>query len=46
MLDKPVIAIVEGDRSVRESIVNLVTAMGFDAESFERAMCRLAFEKV
>ena len=37
MLDKPIIAIVEDDRSVRESIVNLVTAMGFDAESFERA---------
>ena len=37
MLDRPVIVIVEDDRSVREGIVKLVTAMGFDAESFERA---------
>src|SRR5580765_5435859 len=36
MIDRPVIAIVEDDQSVRESIVNLVTAMGFAAESFER----------
>src|SRR5215475_8221372 len=46
MLDKPVIAIVEDDRSVRESIVKLVTAMGFDAESFEHPSDFLRSDRV
>ncbi len=37
MPDRPVIAIVEDDRSVRRGIVDLVKAMGFEAETFERA---------
>ena len=32
----PVISIVDDDQSVRDGIVDLVTAMGFDAEAFER----------
>jgi FixJ family two-component response regulator len=33
----PVITIVDDDQSVRDGIVDLVTAMGFDAQSFARA---------
>ena len=34
---KPRIAIVDDDRSAREGLVDLVSAMGFDAQAFERA---------
>src|SRR5262245_30419932 len=33
----PVVSIVDDDQSVRDGIVDLVTAMGFDAEPFECA---------
>jgi FixJ family two-component response regulator len=32
-----VVSIVDDDQSVRDGIVDLVTALGFDAEAFERA---------
>jgi len=35
--EAPVVSIVDDDQSVREGIVDLVKAMGFDAETFERA---------
>ena len=34
---KPLIAIVDDDQSAREGIVDLVTAMGYEAQAFERA---------
>src|SRR5271157_664458 len=34
---KPLIAIVDDDESAREGIVDLVTAMGYQAQAFERA---------
>ena len=34
---KQLIAIVDDDESAREGIVDLVTAMGYDARAFERA---------
>lgn len=46
MLGRPVIAVVEDDQSVREGIVNLIRAMGFDAESFERASDLLRSDRV
>jgi len=33
----PVVSIVDDDQSVRDGIVDLVRAMGFDAQAFERA---------
>jgi FixJ family two-component response regulator len=33
----PVVSIIDDDPSVRDGIVDLVRAMGFDAEAFERA---------
>jgi FixJ family two-component response regulator len=40
---KAVIAIVDDDQSAREGMVDLVTAMGFHAEAFERAEDFLEF---
>jgi FixJ family two-component response regulator len=37
MPERAVIAIVDDDQSVREGMVDLVTAMGFHGEAFERA---------
>ncbi|HTO59715.1 MAG TPA: response regulator [Bradyrhizobium sp.] len=37
MKEAPVVSIVDDDQSVREGIVDLVKAMGFDAETFDRA---------
>ena len=34
---KSIVAIVDDDRSAREGIVDLVSAMGFEAQAFERA---------
>jgi FixJ family two-component response regulator len=33
----PVVSIVDDDESVRDGLVDLIQAMGFDAETFERA---------
>jgi FixJ family two-component response regulator len=33
----PVVSIVDDDQSVRDGLVDLIQAMGFDAETFERA---------
>jgi FixJ family two-component response regulator len=35
--DKPVISIIDDDRSVRDATADLVSAMGFVVEAFERA---------
>ena len=37
MTKKPLIAIVDDDQSAREGIVDLVTAMGYEPQAFERA---------
>lgn len=34
---KPIVAIVDDDQSAGEGIVDLVSAMGFEAQAFERA---------
>jgi FixJ family two-component response regulator len=35
--ETPVISIIDDDQTLRESIVDLVRAMGFEAQGFERA---------
>jgi FixJ family two-component response regulator len=35
--EAPVISIIDDDQTLRESIVDLVRAMGFEAQEFERA---------
>jgi FixJ family two-component response regulator len=35
--EAPLVSIVDDDQSVREGIVDLVRAMGFDAEEYDRA---------
>jgi FixJ family two-component response regulator len=42
----PVVSIVDDDQSVRDGIVDLVRAMGFDAEAFERAQDFLQSSRV
>jgi FixJ family two-component response regulator len=37
VLKKPMISIVDDDRSARESLVDLVKSMGFSAEAFQSA---------
>ena len=37
MQELPVVSIVDDDQSVRDGVVDLVRAIGFDAEAFERA---------
>jgi len=46
MPDKQVIAVIEDDRSVRRGIVDLVKAMGFEAEAFDRAADFLQSERM
>lgn len=37
MTGRPVVSIVDDDQSVRDGIMDLVRAMGFEAEAFDRA---------